>query len=156
MLTIREKNGKTDIIQNNKYELEATKYKIFSSLFLILFFSKDISSFCYYLIILLFAYFLSLGEYGIKTEVSIDNQELKIITSTGKKICLLKEIEEVLIEKKSGRSNTIAGRSFVLKIKSKRDKLHLEEIIFSTSSSNKKEFYFSMLLYKANKIRRYS
>lgn len=100
MLTIREKNGKTDIIQNNKYELEATKYKIFSSLFLILFFSKDISSFCYYLIILLFAYFLSLGEYGIKTEVSIDNQELKIITSTGKKICLLKEIEEVLIEKK--------------------------------------------------------
>ena len=92
MLTIREKNGKTDIIQNNKYELEATKYKIFSSLFLILFFSKDISSFCYYLIILLFAYFLSLGEYGIKTEVSIDNQELKIITSTGKKICLVKEI----------------------------------------------------------------
>lgn len=130
MLTIREKNGKTDIIQNNKYELEATKYKIFSSLFLILFFSKDISSFCYYLIILLFAYFLSLGEYGIKTEVSIDNQELKIITSTGKKICLLK----VLIEKKSGRSNTIAGCSFVLKIKLKRDKLHLEEIIFSTSS----------------------
>ena len=36
--------------------------------------------------------------------------------------------------KKSGRSNTIAGRSFVLKIKLKRDKLHLEEIIFSTSS----------------------
>lgn len=130
MLTIREKNGKTDIIQNNKYELEATKYKIFSSLFLILFFLKDISSFCYYLIILLFAYFLSLGEYGIKTEVS----RIKNYNFYWKKNILIKGNRESFNRKKSGRSNTIAGRSFVLKIKSKRDKLHLEEIIFSTSS----------------------